>query len=108
MTEAHKSLAQRREILLAKSAVQREQLAALVAGAWPRASLPTGKNILALARKKPLLSGLAAVLAFLFFRHHRIFSLLAAGVVALKTWSDFSPWIQPVLNWLKSRRKKKR
>ncbi len=100
MTERQKSLAERREELVAKSAIQREQLVALVADTWQPGAVSTGKHILLQAREKPLLSGLMATLAFLFFRKRRLFSLLATAVVSFKTWSKFSPYLMPILNRL--------
>lgn len=100
MTERHKSLAQRREELVTKSAIQREQFAAMVAEVWQPGALSTGRNILSQARERPLLAGVLATLAFLFFRKRRLFSLLAAGIVVFKTWLRYSPWVVPHLRKL--------
>lgn len=108
MTESPKSLAQRREELVAKSAIQREQMAAMVKDVWQPGALSTGKNILSQAREKPLLSGFLATLAFLFFRKHRLFSLLAAGVVTFRTWVRHSPFVMPYLRKLWQHYQKRR
>ncbi|MDL2284662.1 hypothetical protein LJC19_05940 [Oxalobacter sp. OttesenSCG-928-P03] len=98
MTERPKSLSERREELIARSTIQREQFAALVTDAWQPGAVSTGKNILMQARQRPLLSGLLATLAFLFFRRHRLFSLVAAAAVGVQTWSRLSPYLLPLLN----------
>ena len=108
MTEEQKTLAQRREELVTKSAIQREQLAAMMADAWQPGALLTGKNILSQAREKPMLSGLMTILAFLFFRKRRLFSLLAASAVALKTWMRFSPYVMPFLRKLRQYQQNRR
>ncbi len=95
MTEKYKSLAQRREELVTKSAIQREQFAAIMSDAWQPGALTTGKNILSQAREKPLISGLMAILAVLFFRKRRLFSVLATAVVAFKSWTQFAPYLVP-------------
>lgn len=108
MTEKYKPLAQRREELVTKSAIQREQLAAMMSDVWQPGALSTGKNILLQAREKPLISGLMAILAFLFFRKHRLFSLFAAGVVAFKSWTQFAPYVMPFLKKLQQYCQKRR
>lgn len=108
MTENPKSLAQRREELVTKSAIQREQVAAMVNDIWQPGALSTGKNILLQARERPMLSGLLATLAFLFFRKHRLFSLLAAGIVTFRTWMRYSPFVMPYLRKVWQHYQKKR
>ncbi|MCL1887198.1 MAG: hypothetical protein FWG01_04635 [Betaproteobacteria bacterium] len=107
MTERYQSLAERREKLVAQSTIQREQFAALVADVWQPGALLTGKNILMQARQKPLLSGVMAILTILFFRKRRLFSILAIGAVVIKTWSQLSSSLLPILNKLKPFRQKK-
>lgn len=108
MTEKYKSLAQRREELMAQSAIQREQFAAMMSDAWQPGALSTGKNILLQAREKPVVSGLMAILAFLFFRKRRLFSLLAAAVVALRSWTQLAPYILPFFRKCQQYYQKKR
>ncbi len=93
---------------MAKSALQREQMAAMISNAWQPGALATGKNILSQARERPLLSGVLAALAFLFFRKHRLFSLLAAGVVTFRTWARYSPFVMPHLRKLWQHYQKRR
>ena len=101
MTEKYRSLAKRREELVAKSALQREQFTAMMEDAFPSGSLLANRNFLQQARKKPLQSGLMAILSVLFLRHRRLFSILASAVVALRVWSQISPYIWPLINRLK-------
>ncbi len=110
MAERRKSLAERREELVARSSIQREQLVAQIAGIRPSGTgtLSSGKNILAQVRKNPLLSGVLAFSAFLFLRSHRLFSLFATGLVVMKAWQRLLPWIMPVFGKLKQLRRKKR
>ncbi|NLC24961.1 hypothetical protein NB640_07020 [Oxalobacter vibrioformis] len=108
MTERPKSLAKRREELVTKSAIQREQMAAILQDTWQPGALSTGKNILSQARQKPLLSGFLATLVFLFFRKNRLFSLLAAGIVTFKTWARYSPFVMPYLRKLWQHYQKRR
>lgn len=106
MTERQKSLAERREELLARSSIQRELLIATMADVWQPGAVLTSKNIMMQARQKPVLAGVMGLLGFLFFRKRRLFSLLAAAAVAMQTWNQFSPYIKPVLNKLPWLRKK--
>jgi hypothetical protein len=101
MTDRQKSLSRRREELIARSTLQREQLVARITDIRrPTSGLPGG-NILIRARQKPMLSGLLAFLAFLFFRRRRFFSFFATGMVVFKTWQRFSPYLMPVFRKLK-------
>ena len=108
MTDRPTSLAERRAQLIAKSALQREQLIAIIENAWQPGAVSTGKNILMQARHSPLTSAFMATLAFLFFRKRNLFSLLAVGVVLHKTWKQWHPYLSPVLGWVKKRFSKKR
>lgn len=108
MTERQKSLSERRTELIAKSAIQREQLSALIENVWQPGAVSTGKNILVLARHNPLASGLMAFLAFVFFRRRKLFSLLAVGTVLYKNWARWSHYLMPAYSWLKKAVKKKR
>ncbi|MCM1128452.1 MAG: hypothetical protein NC211_00880 [Alistipes senegalensis] len=107
MAMEEKSLAARRQELLVKSALLREQFASGLEEVWrPGAAVFSGKGLLARAAgKKPLLSGALALAAFLFlrkrvsgfFRRRSLFSLVATGVMAFKTWSRFAPYLLPVI-----------
>ncbi len=108
MSEKPKSLAERREQLIAKSAIQREQLVALIGNAWQPGAVTTSKNILLQAHQSPLTSAFMAFLAFLFFRRRNLFSLLAIGVVVHKTWKRWQPYLSPAFDWIKKRVSKKR
>ncbi len=103
MTDRPQSLAERRAQLIAKSALQREQLIAIIENAWQPGAVTTGKNILMQARQSPLTSAFMAFLAFLFFRKRNLFSLLAVGVIAHKTWKQWQPYLSPAINWTKKR-----
>lgn len=108
MAKEKKSLADYRQELLVKSALQREQLASqLEQLRKPGAVWSSGKGmLLRAAGKKPLLAGAAAFAVFLFlrkkvaglFQRRSLFSLLAAGAVAFRTWMRFSPYLLPVLS----------
>lgn len=108
MAEEKKSLAVRRQELLVKSALQREQLAALLEQVrQPGAVWSSGKGmLLKAAGKKPLLAGVTAFAIFLLlrkkvsalFRRRSLFSLLTTGVLVVRTWMRFSPYLLPVLS----------
>jgi hypothetical protein len=113
MTERQKTLSERREELIARSALQREQLAARIADIRQSGTMLPGGNVLMQVRKKVMLPALLAFPAFLFFRHHffrrhRLFSLFATGMVMFKTWQRFSPYIMLFSGKLKSLFRKKR
>lgn len=90
------SLAERRASILTKIALQREQMAGTVQSSWEPGATSTGKDILTIARKKPLLSGLLTVLAFLFFKKGKLFPMLATVIVGIKTWTKWYPYVKPV------------
>jgi hypothetical protein len=100
MTEKYKSLARRREELVTKSTLQREQFASMVADVWQPGAVSTGRHILSQARQRPFVSVLMAVLLLLFFRRRRLFPLLATGVVTFKTWTQIAPHVMPFLTKL--------
>lgn len=107
MAKEKKSLADYRQELLVRSALQREQLASqLEQLRKPGVVWSSGRGLFQAAGRKPLLSGVAALAAFLFlrkkvaglFRKRRLFSLLATGAMAVKTWMRFSPYLLPVIS----------
>ena len=97
MSEKYRTLAKRREELVVKSALQREQLAGVVADIWQPGTFAVGKNILLKSRKWPLVSGVLATLSFLFFRNRRIFSVLAAVAMTLRAVQRAVPYIFPLI-----------
>ena len=97
MNEKYRSLAKRREELVVKSALQREQFASAVAGVWQPGTFLVGKNILMKSRKWPYVSGLLAILSFLFFRNRRIFSVIAAVAMTLRVVQQVTPYIFPLI-----------
>lgn len=102
------SLAERRTSILTKIALQREQMAGAVQSSWEPGATSTGKDILAIARKKPLLSGLLTVLAFLFFKKGKLFPMLATAVIGIKTWTKWFPYVLPIYTRIQSFIKKRK
>ena len=98
MDEKYRTLVKRRDELVVKSALQREQLSGVISDLWHPGTFVAGKNILLKSRRWPFVSGLLAVLSILFFKNHRIISTIAAVAMALRVWQQVFPYISSVAN----------
>lgn len=108
VAKKEKSLAARREELLVRSAIQREQFAVLVSGGWQPPALSMGRNLLQKMRGKPLLAIAISFVGIMLFRRRRMLSLMASVAFVLKNWAKLSPYLLPLLRSLKQFIQKKR
>jgi hypothetical protein len=109
MTDEGRTLSQRREELVVKVALQREQFVAQISGLAPSSRLLTGAKDASAPSSvagKTLLSGVLLALGFLFARRKRLVSIVAASSIVLQGWRYASLYILPLVRGWRQRRAK--
>ncbi|MDR1311599.1 MAG: hypothetical protein LBK01_06990 [Burkholderiaceae bacterium] len=112
MTDKGRTLSQRREELMVKVALQREQFVSQISGLAPSSRLLTrakdasAPSSVSSVAGKTLLSGVLLALGFLFARRKRLVSIVAASSIVLQGWRYASLYIFPLVRGWRQRRTK--